>query len=272
MTVFEIRDGSIREDRLDKIIGILYYFERDERFYIELMNEVDEWDGPALFMKKIREGVRSIDHVSALKWVNERIIPRERQNLGAILRDNGLKEYNEYRMLMLSEGRCSMDEEYIKKSTSDKIPSEIRERDSRKLCDFMVLSNGRILVFFNNGNSGIVDPRALAADDPGFLQLLNDEVRFRNVRLCPGGYGLEWDFERFIMFEDLYSTAKNVGIVYDDVLKFAQTRIISTGSICRELGVSRQYIAQLTDEGRLEPFEKEGNTKTYLRAQIEINK
>lgn len=270
MTVFEIRDSSIRENRNDKLIGILYYFERHERFYIELLNEIDEWDGPAMFMKKIREGVRSIDHVSALKWVNERIIPRERQNLGAILRDNGLKEYNEYRMLMLSEGRGSMDEEYIKKISQDKIPQEISGRDGRKVRDLMTLSSGRLLLFFNDGKSGIVDPRELAADDPGFLQLLKDEVRFRNARLCPGGFGVEWDFERFILYEKLYESAKDVGIAYDDVLRFAHSRIVSTGVLCEELGVSRQYIAQLTESGRLEPFVQEGNTKTYLRAQTEI--
>lgn len=42
-------------------------------------------------------------------WVQQRIAPTDRQNLGQILKDNGLDEYDEFQLLMLANGRCVQD-------------------------------------------------------------------------------------------------------------------------------------------------------------------
>ena len=42
--------------------------------------------------------------------MQQRIVPTDRQNLGEILRDNGLKEYDEFELLMLATGRCAQDD------------------------------------------------------------------------------------------------------------------------------------------------------------------
>lgn len=42
-------------------------------------------------------------------------MPPERQNIGQILRANGLKEYDEFPLLLKNDGRCCQDECYIVK-------------------------------------------------------------------------------------------------------------------------------------------------------------
>ena len=46
-------------------------------------------------------------------WVQQRIVPTDRQNLGQVLKENGLSEYDEFELLMLAEGRCAQDSYFL---------------------------------------------------------------------------------------------------------------------------------------------------------------
>ena len=48
-------------------------------------------------------------------WVTDRIIPKDRQNIADILRENGLKHYREIDMLELSMGRATYDDLYLER-------------------------------------------------------------------------------------------------------------------------------------------------------------
>ena len=52
-------------------------------------------------------------------WVQERIVPPERQNITSILRSVGLREYDEFGLLRCSGGRCPQDKMYLEE-LSDK--------------------------------------------------------------------------------------------------------------------------------------------------------
>ena len=110
MVTFEIRDAATGEKRL---LGYLFYYERSRRFFAELLEKWDEWAAPFIFSGFVKRGIYSIDSEWSMKFVRQRIIPADRQNLGAILRDNNLREYDEYRLLLLSEGRCAQDDLYL---------------------------------------------------------------------------------------------------------------------------------------------------------------
>ena len=49
------------------------------------------------------------------RWVCQRVIPPERQNIGQILKANHMTEYDEFKFLVKNEGRCCQDECYIVK-------------------------------------------------------------------------------------------------------------------------------------------------------------
>lgn len=49
----------------------------------------------------------------SMRWVQSRIIPSSRQNIGEILRVNGMRSYDEHKLLLKNEGRSCQDEFYI---------------------------------------------------------------------------------------------------------------------------------------------------------------
>lgn len=58
-------------------------------------------------------GIRHVDSTWSMKWVQSRIVPSSRQNIGQILRANGMESYDEYKLLLKSQGRSCQDEFYI---------------------------------------------------------------------------------------------------------------------------------------------------------------
>ncbi|MEC4175095.1 helix-turn-helix transcriptional regulator [Adlercreutzia sp. R7] len=57
-----------------------------------------------------QKGERSVGHDLSLRWVQERIPPPGRQNIGQVLKANGLDEYDEFALLMSSMGACAQDD------------------------------------------------------------------------------------------------------------------------------------------------------------------
>ena len=270
MIILEIRDASqIIPDKSDRILGYLFYYEKHKRFYTELLRDVDEWDAPFMFKPFVEKKIFSVDHIWSKKWVELRIIPRERQNIADILRDNQLKGYDEYRLLMLSEGRCAQDDCYVRRVSEDAIPVEITDRLSSKLLDVMPLSENRAIVFFKNGSSKKVSFNELAGDNHLFNRILSEKDIFFCMKVSPGGNGIEWDEDRFFSAEQLYRSGEGSDINYNDLLYFVKYRIMDTGDVTDELRVSRQYIHQLVSSGVLTPLKEGVKERSFQRALIE---
>ena len=104
MRIFAIRDETLPE----KTLGYLVYYETSKAFYIELSDDADPWETPPVLSSFVNRGIYSIDSTWSRRWVRQRIVPQDRQNIGQILRDNGLKEYDEFSLLMLTMGRCCL--------------------------------------------------------------------------------------------------------------------------------------------------------------------
>ena len=110
MKIFAIRDAT---DNAQKDLAYLLYYEVDKRFYIELPENADPWETPLLLASFAQKGEHTINSYWSRIWVQQRIVPSDRQNIAQILRDNGLKTYDEYELLMLSSGRCEQDDYYL---------------------------------------------------------------------------------------------------------------------------------------------------------------
>lgn len=104
MKIFAIRDESANEQ---KDLAYLLYYELEKRFYIELPQGADPWETPLLLDSFVKQNETTINSYWSKLWVQQRIIPTDRQNIGEILRDNQLEEYDEYEFLMLAMGRCA---------------------------------------------------------------------------------------------------------------------------------------------------------------------
>ena len=153
MIVFEIRDKAQK----GRLLGYLFYYEKSKRFFSELLEDTDEWTCPFIFSGFVKKGNYSIDSIWSGKFVNQRIIPQDRQNLGSILRENGLKEYDEFKLLQLSEGRCAQDELYLVRIQDKDIIPEVQNRLDKKVLDVMALEDYKALVFFRDKKDFVID-------------------------------------------------------------------------------------------------------------------
>ncbi len=265
MVAFEIHDKAQK----NRLLGYLLYYERSKRFFTELLEDTDKWTCPFIFSGCVEKGIYSIDSVWSGKFVGQRIIPTDRQNLGNILKENGLKEYDVFKLLALSEGRCAQDELYLVRVSEKDISPEINERSEKKVLDVMAITGQKILVFFKDGKSVTADIGKLCGDDRIYGNILRNEEVFRNVRVSPGGNGIEWGEEHFLSAELLRKRGKESGIAYEDIMGYIKDRLVDTSEAARMLNCSRQYIKQLTDKERLTPVRDGANTNVYRKSEIE---
>lgn len=125
----------------------------------------------------LEKGYHSINSYYSLEWVRQRIVPEDRQNLGHILRDNGLAFYDEYRLLLLSGGRCCQDDYVLREVSYESLPECIKKRMDMGLSDTFQISPDAYLLFFKDGRSRLVDiKKDLKVDDAlrTFLGYLGD--------------------------------------------------------------------------------------------------
>ena len=186
MRIFAIRDDSTE----DKVLGFLIYYEPSKSFYIELSDSLDPWAVPPVLSSFVNRGIYSIDSIWSERWVRQRIVPQDRQNIGEILRDNGLKEYDEFSLLLLTMGRCEQDDCYLEEISTDHLPELLARRWQTKVEDVVPLELPRLLVFFRNGMAKIVDTTEIACT--ACTPYLATQDRFNSVEVQPGGYGIYW--------------------------------------------------------------------------------
>ena len=256
MKVFEIRD-SFPDPADSKLLGYLFYYEAKNSFHTELLNGLDEWEAPFIFQKSIHDGIYSIGSGLSEKFVLQRIVPRERQNLGEILRTNRLKGYDECRLLIMSEGRCAQDDLFLVRTDADSIESEIKDRMRKKIKEAIPLSSGRVLVFFNDGKSRIIDIKESNRGDLMIERVLKYKELFERLHITPGGNAVQWATGRGFSAEDMYE------------VDFVTNRLVDTTEATKILGCSRQYINQMVKEGRIRPLRSESNNRLFLLSEIE---
>ena len=268
MKIFEIRD-SFPDPADSKLLGYLFYYEAKKCFYTEILKGLDEWEVPFIFQKSVHDGRYSIGSSLSEKFVLQRIVPRERQNLGEILRTNRLRGYDEYRLLALSEGRCAQDDLFLVKTDEDSLEPEIKERMQRKIKEAIPLSSGRVLVFFNDGKSRIVDVEAANRGDLMIERVLKYKELFEKLHIAPGGNDVHWATERGFSAEEMYEAGEETNIKLEDMIDFVTNRLVDTTEATNILGCSRQYLNQMVKEGKITPLRNESNNRLFLLSEIE---
>ena len=103
MKIYAIRNDYINDK---EILCYLLYFENSKTFYVELIEEIEVNALPIIFGHFREKDKVTIDSYWSKRWVSERIVPRDRQNIAQILRANKLNEYDENLMLGWNEEQC----------------------------------------------------------------------------------------------------------------------------------------------------------------------
>ncbi len=260
MRIFEIKNEFLKS----KTVGWLLYFDAGKRFYIELPEKSDPWETPILLSSFLKKGWHSIDSEWSEMWVRERIIPPDRQNLGQILRDNHMKAYDEFRMLLLTQGRCSQDDCYLSETAIDKIPEWLARRFSRKVKDVIPQSDHHMLVFFMNGETKQCALNEILSKDIAFSPVLENNALYLSVSIQPGGYGICWGRDLNVPDSKLYAVGKKVPLSYEDFIYFAKHKIVNTPETMERLGCTRQNVNDLVKRNRLNPIKVTGKNKMFL--------
>ncbi len=266
MKIFAVKSDEYTPS---KTLAWLIYYERAKCFYIEIPENADPWETPLILSSFLKRGEKTVNAHWSKVWVQQRIVPTDRQNLGQILKDNGLKEYDEYALLMLDQGQCAQDEYYLEAISEDEIPGELKKRFSEKLIDVVPIENQKLLAFFRNGRTKKCDISNLLKTKREFAPVYENDAIFKNVRVLPGGYGVSWGDHQEISSVELYQNGEEIPLFYADFVSFQQNRVISSAEAAMMLHCTRQNIENLVRRKKLHPLKITSKNTVFLKCEIE---
>lgn len=265
MRVFALRDEA------NEAAGNLAYlecYEDSHACYFELPPGADCWDLPFILFEFAKRGVFTIDAQWSMIWVQSHIVPPERQNLGEILKVNGLDEYDELRLLELTEGRCAQDACYLVPVGCNELPGWYEERKATRLLDAYHLEAYRLVAAFCDGRIVVCDMAEELNDRREFSLVLSDEKRFARMRLQPGGHGVMWGDALQVSCDELAGCGIDLPLSTGDVADLLNQVVYSTSEAAEILGCSRQNVVDLVRRGRLVPIKATGHVTLFLRSDI----
>lgn len=265
MKIFAIKDEM--QDK-NKNLGYLVYYEKEKNFYIELPENADPWETPLLLDSFVKKGEHTINAYWSKLWVQQRIVPPDRQNIGLVLKDNGLDCYDEYELLLLADGRCAQDDYYLEATTEAELPDELKERFQKKVEDVIPLQDRQLLVFFRDGMVRKCDMKPLFEKERTFFPLLEKEQLFCEVSVQSGGYGVRWGENLTISDKELYAYGKEIPLSLKDFKDFVAFRVVSGAEAADILECSRQNIVDLVHRGKLHPIKKEQKNTLFLKSEV----
>jgi len=254
--------------------AFLIYYEVSNKYYIEVVDNVDEWKVPFFLSSFVRKGVYTINSRFSYEWVRQRIVPTDRQNIGQVLRDNNLKRYNEYDLLLLGNGRCAQDDYYLEEISDSDLPKCILNRLRKRIDDIIPLSDTfSLLVFFNDKKVKKCDMKSVINTNFALKKYLSQYPnRFKNVKVDVGGYSVSWNNNMIISDTELYKSGKTVPLAKEDFIDFVSERVINTAEAADILGCSRQNIGDLIRRSKLTPVKITAKDKLFLKSDIQKRK
>ncbi len=146
MRVFEIYDAAHRNRRP---CARLICGGADGDVRIEIAPGVPAEQMPLMLALFAQRGQLEVPAEWALRWVGERVPPPGRQNIGEILRENGLARYDEIELLARAQGRSSQDDFMVREITPQvqyavvSLDPALPQEDAQPSCGGAARSIGR---------------------------------------------------------------------------------------------------------------------------------
>lgn len=265
MKLFAIRDET---DSSLRDLAYLIYYEKAKRFYIELPDDADPWETPLLLSSFLKRGERTINAYWSKVWVQQRIVPQDRQNLGSILKENKLKDYDEFALLTLADGRCAQDDYYLAPIESSTLQKKLKKRYLRRVEAVIPLTGLNVLVFFRNGALRKIDLKPFLESDRKFKPLLHQTDLFPTVQVQAGGYGITWGEGLDISDTALYQAGQTVPLCQQDFLAYIANNLVTTAEAAQLLDCSRQNICDLVRRGSLHPVKDSEKNRLFLKSDV----
>ncbi|MCL2046180.1 MAG: hypothetical protein FWG88_07325 [Oscillospiraceae bacterium] len=106
---FALIDGNLEDTQ----VGTLSYDSETTQLSMTIFKDINPEKLPLSIEGFAKRGKYELFHEDVLRWTKGRICPPGRHNIREILRDNGLSEYDEFALLMVTMGKCDLDELYL---------------------------------------------------------------------------------------------------------------------------------------------------------------
>ena len=106
---FALCDG----DKKDKQVGTFTYNTETKQFSMIIIENIPGEELPLSLEGYVNKKNYTLSHEDTMRWIRGRICPPGRHNIREILRDNGLDEYDEFGLLMITKARCDKDNLYL---------------------------------------------------------------------------------------------------------------------------------------------------------------
>lgn len=265
MKIYAIKDEL---DEQNKNLAYLFYYEKEEKFYIEMPDNIDSTELPIILSVYYDAGLRTVSSYWSKRWVMDRIIPSDRQNIGEILKNAGLQYYDEYQLLVKSKGRCSQDTCYIEEIKESELPDFFQVRNGHKVVDVVPLEQFKLLVFFRDGTVRKIETKEIVNNKKEFYRVLKEKDIFERVNVETAGQGIEWSQDSAIGCEELYKSGVEIPLSLSDMKQFVQKRVIDTQEVGGILECSKQNVEDLVRRGRLTPLKQRDKYKLFLKSEV----
>lgn len=267
MKIYEIYDA---ENEIE--IGTLLYYEKEKAYVIELLDKLDEWTAPLLLTSFVKRKTYTIPKDISFDWIKERVIPSGRQNIGDILKNSRLKEYDEMRLLELSDGKCSQDSMFIRRLAV--LPEYVIERQKFNLDDVCLLDEDRLLCIFKNDEVKLIELSKLKNDVSKDIvhKVKMHRALYESGKVGTGGYSLTFNDNLDISAAELYSIGVTLPISGEDMITFVRKNIFDTVESCRELECTRQNLAYMNGKGQLTAIKENVKGNLYLKGEVLKNR
>lgn len=265
MKIYAIKSD---EDRTkERVFGYLFYYEKEEKFHIEIPKDVDFWEAPMILDHFIEDGSYCVGEYYSKKWVENRIIPQDRQLLGKILKANNLECYDEFRLLTLATGRCAQDHFYISSVKYEDISEEIKERMRNNILDASFISED--IVWFTMKSGEIYEVECMGDSKlEMFKRLMAYYNLVTDVVISPAGNSLilggNFEFTR----EDVFMYGRKLPINTNTLKKYMADILVNSEEAAAILDCSRQNIDDLVKRGKLTPIKIGANGNIFLKNDV----
>lgn len=264
-----MRIFAIKNDEDKKTLAYLLYYEKEKSFYIELPDDADPWETPLILSSFAKKNITTVNSYWSKMWVQQRIVPSDRQNLGQVLKENNLFEYDEFDLLMLSNGRCAQDDLYLEEIIEGDMPREILKRFEKKIEDIVPLQNYTLLVFFRDGIIKKCDIKEYFKKNKALETFLTiNKDMFQYVQIQPGGYGIRWEENMSITDNELYDSGVEIPLSLADFREFVVHRVINAAEAAELLDCSRQNISDLIKRNKLHPIKTSEKNTLFLKSEV----
>lgn len=265
MRLFALKDST---DPDAVTIAVLCCYEAEREYYIDMPAGTDPWTVPFVLSSFATRGRWAVPPDWSRRWVESRLVPQSRQNLGEVLKENNLESYDTLRLLELTDGRNSQDDCYLERIDLVTAPKWFRERESKRIVEAVPLGAYRLLVAFRTGEVRVCDAHDFEVKVPGIERVLAKPDLFDRCEMALGGRGVRWGSSIWISDERLRIAGQAIGLTWDDLARIAPALLLDTAETSQILDCTRQNVSALAKRGSLTPVKSGGKSTLFIRADV----